>query len=101
MGMSKTTQRDDLTLNSTEVTDLESAHAALDYLTEDYNNGTLSWAVGKSVLVVVARGQRFQHHGFFRDHPGIEIINPAGIKNSETGQAHLKLELQEVEDGTA
>lgn len=98
MGMSKSTQQDNLTLNSTEVTDLESAAEALDYLTDDYNDGHLSWAEGESVLVVVARGQRFQHHGFFRDHPGIEIMNPAGIKNAETGRAHLKLELWEADD---
>lgn len=84
-------------LNSTEVTDLKSAYDALSYLEEDYNDGVVSWAENDTVLVVVSRGQRFQHHEFFRDHPHLAIQNPAGVVNDDTEQPHLKLELVEAD----
>jgi hypothetical protein len=97
MGMSKSTQQP-TELNSIEVTDLESAAEALDYLNEDYNNGTIAWAEADTVLVVVSRSKRFQHHGFFRDNPNIEIQHPAALQNDDTGRLHLKLELTEAAD---
>lgn len=97
MGMSKSTQRP-TELNSTEVTDLESAAESLDYLTRDYNNGTAAFAEADTVLVVVARGRRFQHYHFFRDNPHIEIQNPAAVDVDETSRPHLKLELTEADD---
>lgn len=88
------------TLNGHPLVDLTAASEALDYLTDDYNDGDLTVAEGGRVLVVTTRTQSFQHFALFQrcEHVRISNVRAVDVGGDYDTDLRLKVELREVSE---
>lgn len=66
-------------LNGVELTDLDAAREALDYLNDDYNDGSLTVAEGGTVLVVTSRSSHWGNFTTFQQAEGVRISNARAV----------------------
>ena len=81
------------TLNGIPLVDVDAAREALDYLTDEYNDGDVVEAEGGRCLVVTTRTPRFQHFSLFQRAEHVRISN---VRAVEDDGARLKVEIREV-----
>ena len=89
-----TTTDETAELNGTKLTDLDAAADALNYLTEGYNDGDLTFAEGGRCLIVTTRSTQFQHFSLFQRCENLRIGNVRAVANGP----RLAVEIREADE---
>ena len=83
-------------LNGVPLTGLDAVREALDYLTDDYNDGDLIEAENGRCLIAISRTRRFGNYTALRDAPALELFPAAIDVGDEEPDIRLKVEIREV-----